>query len=379
LTARATDSAGTVSSSSPVTIAIAADGDGTLPNPWGAVRLGASQKPDTVKYSGGLFTIRAGGGELRGAFDSGYFVAQPLEGDGQITARVGEIVSEDSPNAVTGIMIRESLAGDARYAALLVGKESTEFLRRWEPASWVAAIDVAHGLPCYLRLVRTGKNFKAYVSDNGSSWQMVGSEQVPLSPQVYVGVITTSRSEEGMCHVSIDHVTVEEGGVPMEATTSGVKTRGGSFVAGEIRKADEQQIVVAPKRGPKITFSPAEVARIVFKPVPAELATNIGTGRTGVLLSAGDFFEGDFTSFQDGKTMVSSVVFGMKRFESHEVLAAVLHDVNDEPASALHVRTVDGSVYAPRKIRLDGGRLILADEAVGEVSVSVRDVVEIGR
>ena len=60
----------------------------------------------------------------------------------------------------------------------------------------------------------------------------------------------------------------------------------------------------------------------------------------------------------------------------------VLHGQEDgeaPPNAALHVHTVDGSVYAPTSLKLENGRLWLTDPAVGEVSVSVRDVAEIGK
>jgi len=120
------------------------------------------------------------------------------------------------------------------------------------------------------------------------------------------------------------------------------------------------------------------VARVVFKPIPSELAANFGTGRTGVLLSTGDFFEGEFREYRDAKASVDSVVFGIKTFESHEVLAAILHKVSAPPAS-FRVQTTDGSVYLPTALKLENARLQFTDPTAGDISVSVRDVAEIAR
>ena len=378
LTARATDNAGTITASLPVMVNIGANGSGSLPVPWGSMRLGAMERRDSSSYSGGLFTIRAGGGELRGAFDSGYFIAQPLEGDGQITVRVGEISSDTTPNAITGVMFRESLSGDARYFALLTGKAGTEYLCRREPASWVAANDINRTSPCYLRLVRLGKFFKAYVSDNGSSWQLVGSDQLNLGSHAFVGLITTSRADDEMCTATVDHVQVQAGSPPMESTTAGVQTRGGTFLAGDIQKAEETQVLLRRHRGKNITVPAGNIARIFLRPVPLELSAGIGRGHSGVLLANGDFYEGDFRGIKDGRVIVDSVVFGLRTFESNELLAIALHDVADDGKHAA-VRTGDGSVYLPATLSIEGGRIVMQDESAGRISASIRDVVEIRR
>ena len=354
----------------------ARNGSGTLPEPWGSLRLGALDRSDSSAYVGGVFTVHSAGGEIRGAYDSAYYLAQPLDGDGQITARIGDISCENAPTAVAGLMIRETLSGDSRYAAVLAGKQGIEFLRRWDPGSWVAANDVSRTVPCYLRLVRAGKNFKAYVSDNGATWQLVGSEQVPLGTQAFVGLIATSRSEEAGSTATIDHVRVVTGATPMEAAASGLKMRGGSFLAGEIRRADEKQIVLARPRGAALTFTPAEVSRILLRPVPLELAPSLAAGKPGMLLASGDFVEGDFRALKDGRVTLDSIVFGPQRVESEKVLAIVLHDsaaILKKP----HIATTDGSLYVPRSIKLDAGRLWIDDESAGSFSVSLRDVVEI--
>ena len=375
LTARATDAAGTITASLPVLVNVGANGSGSLPPPWGSIRLGAMERRDSSSYSGGMFTMRAGGGELRGAFDSGYFIAQPLDGDGQITVRIGEVSTDATPNAVAGVMLRESLSGDSRYAAILAGKEGTEFLCRREPASWVAANDFSRTVPCYLRLVRLGKLLKAYASENGTSWQLVGSDQLAIGTQAYIGIVSTSRAEDEVSTATIDHVQVQAGAPPMDATVPGVRTRGGSFLAGEIEKSTDTKTILRRLHGRSLTLDSGDIARIYLRPVPLELASAIGRERTGVLLATGDFYEGDFRGIEDGgRVNIESVVFGLKTFENREVLAVVLHD-SVEGGSQGEVRLVDGSVYLPKSTKVDGGRLLLTDEIAGEFSVSIREVV----
>ena len=117
-----------------------------------------------------------------------------------------------------------------------------------------------------------------------------------------------------MCTVSADHVNIEAGPPPMDASASGVRMRNGSFIAGWIGKADASQVVVSRQSQKKLTLGDAYIARIMMRPVPMELAANIGRGRTGVLLASGDFYEGEFREVRDGRVTVDSVVFGVRTF-----------------------------------------------------------------
>jgi hypothetical protein len=157
-----------------------------------------------------------------------------------------------------------------------------------------------------------------------------------------------------------------------------VKTRGGSFLAGEIGKAEESKMTLRRIRGKNLALASTDIARIYLRPVPLELSANIGRGRTGVLLAGGDFYEGEFRGIKDGRVTVDSVVFGSRTFENQDLLAVVLHDVTDEGKHA-EVRTSDGSVYAMKDVTLEHGRVQMHDELAGDFSVSVRDVVEIRR
>ena len=73
---------------------------------------------------------------------------------------------------------------------------------------------------------------------------------------------------------------------------------------------------------------------------------------------------------------MDSVDFGLKAFEPQDVLAIVLHDVTEEGHHA-HVHTTDGSVYSPKSVTIDHGRIRLDDESAGQLSLSIRDLDEI--
>ena len=88
------------------------------------------------------------------------------------------------------------------------------------------------------------------------------------------------------------------------------------------------------------TLAAEQVVRLVFVPVPPDLATP--SGNTGVLLANGDFIDGEVTAIAmqnvewprppQLKVTVRSVVFGSRSFEvAKEVVAVDLAAVSPRP------------------------------------------------
>ena len=55
-----------------------------------------------------------------------------------------------------------------------------------EPDAWFSP-------PGWVRLVRTGDLFEAYQSLNGTAWDKIGSDTIPMGETVYVGLAATSQ------------------------------------------------------------------------------------------------------------------------------------------------------------------------------------------
>ena len=67
-----------------------------------------------------VITLNGAGRDRYGAQDAFYFASQPLSGNGQIVARLDSLQLYWDNRA--GVMIRESLAPDARYVSLAILK-----------------------------------------------------------------------------------------------------------------------------------------------------------------------------------------------------------------------------------------------------------------
>ena len=121
----------------------------------------------------------------------------------------------------------------------------------------------------------------------------------------------------------------------------------------------------------------ADVARVLFQP---EFEANALTaGRAGVLLSNGDFIDGDFRGIEAGCVKINSVLLGQRRYELNRKVAAVLlRDVTTHPAP-LEVATHDGSLWRPERLAFEQDTLVLSTPLLGEWRIPADELLEIRR
>jgi hypothetical protein len=115
-----------------------------LPSPWQSADVGAGLR-GASGANGSQICVHAAGADIWGTNDSFHFVYLPLTGDGRISARVLRMDATDA-NAKAGVMLRESLAANARHLALnCMPRQTVEFLARTNPggstiSSWSPAL-----------------------------------------------------------------------------------------------------------------------------------------------------------------------------------------------------------------------------------------------
>jgi hypothetical protein len=139
-----------------------------------------------------------------------HFVYTSLQGDGQIIARVVSATSTCS------VMIRDSLSDSSKHASMVIDCTFSS------PSTWFYATGMGllaenvvdlEGLPYWIRLDRKGNSFTGYISPTGNhdSWIEIGSAQVSMGIETYIG-LTVSSSIRSMMLTSgegvFDNVTV---------------------------------------------------------------------------------------------------------------------------------------------------------------------------
>jgi type II secretory pathway pseudopilin PulG len=159
-----------------------------------------------------VWTIEGSGADLGPlhSTDEFHFVYQSLSGDGQIIARVVSIENTGA-YAKAGVVIRETLNGNSRYAGILVTPNNGVFFQSRSVTGGSTSYNwpgYSAQAPCWLKVIRSGNTFSGYVSTNGSTWAQVGSSvSIALATDTYIGMAVCSSNDGVLCTAVIDNVT----------------------------------------------------------------------------------------------------------------------------------------------------------------------------
>jgi regulation of enolase protein 1 (concanavalin A-like superfamily) len=183
-----------------------------LPAPRVTADIGSVGLAGSANWDAGTYTISGSGAGVYASSDAFRYVYQPSNGDCSITVRV-QSLTNTTVSAKTGVMIRESLAANARCAGVYVTPSSgIQFIWRSTAGSMVS-IATKTGLvaPYWVRITRTGNTFKAFYSSNSSSWtQLSTNKSISMAASSYLGTAVTS----GTTSASSTGVITNESAVP---------------------------------------------------------------------------------------------------------------------------------------------------------------------
>jgi len=167
----------------------------TSPN-WTGVDIGAVSATGSYSVNGTTFTVRGSGADIWNRADEFYYAYRTLAGDGEITAQVASISNTDAWTKA-GVMMRESLAANSRYATMLVtpGKGAA-FQYRLSTGGSAAPNgdgDLTVKAPFWVRVKRQGASVSGYTSPDGANWTLRKTVTLTsLASTVYVGLAVSS-------------------------------------------------------------------------------------------------------------------------------------------------------------------------------------------
>jgi regulation of enolase protein 1 (concanavalin A-like superfamily) len=182
---------------------------GPVPAPWLEADVGVvTPDPGSALYDSGTqtFTVDGGGYDIWGTHDDFHYVHQPLDGDGQITARVtSQTVTHDSAKA--GVMIKESTTPFTPYSFLGI-TPTKGYKFQWNFLNQSVS-GGAFTLPDgWVRLTRVGDVITASRSADGVTWTQVTQKTVPMGSSATIGLFVTSHDAGEMGTATFDHVSV---------------------------------------------------------------------------------------------------------------------------------------------------------------------------
>ena len=180
----------------------------SLPSPWLRADIGNVSLAGSAGFDNGTFTISGSGDDIWNAADAFTYVYQPISGDVDIRARVSDM-SYTTAWSKAGVMIRETLNSNSKHAMVVVTPaKGLAFQRRAVTGGLTAHTGSIGAPPYWVRLVRRGNTFTAYRSAFGSTWTVMGSVNIAMMSNVFVGLPVTSNNYSALCTATFSGVAL---------------------------------------------------------------------------------------------------------------------------------------------------------------------------
>ena len=144
------------------------------------------------------YTVSAGGTNMWANTDQFHFLWKKIKGDFMITATVRFVGKGTDPHRKIGIIAREKLTADSKYAdACVHGDGLTSLQFRNAHAAQTEQVPIDSSLPTEIEFQRVGNLFTFSAAPFGENYKSV-SKEVPLSEEVYAGIFLCSHNGDVM-------------------------------------------------------------------------------------------------------------------------------------------------------------------------------------
>ncbi len=278
-------------------------GEQNLLAPWTSEDVGSVAAGGGARQQSNSFILQAAGTGLTPALDGFHFVFQSITGDGEIVARVKDL-SSTSRRGQAALMIRQTLGPESAHAAVIFNEREAPVFQyrvsKKRPNPLLRGTKVTP--PCWLKLERHGKFYIGSISADGHEWKVVGSQTITLAPtrnrddQWYVGLGVSSSTNNALCTVHFDEVSIFSKGIKAEMFSDEFKTLTKAIVLPGFNPsgrswADDRPVAIRwtgqwiPPYTEKYSFSirGPEEARFWVNGIPVSSTT--GSGQQTVALS----------------------------------------------------------------------------------------------
>lgn len=280
-----------------------------LPGNWTGANIGSTGNFGSQCYlsATGTYSVTGGGSLTSTSTDGFRFVYATLTGNGSITAKVNSLTTTNNNKA--GVMIRESLANNARSASALIVRASgawrCQFIRRTTAGSnaTITQPNTTTTPPYWIRVTRSGNTFTTHRSSNGSSWSQIGSSTIAMANTTYIGLAVASGSTTAGATASISNVSTT-GAVTLLGTDDREDEHAPVTVVATVEEPSKLHLDVYPNPG----NDRINVKIQVEKPARVDLQVMDILGRTVLQMPAADIAAGDsFQAVEIPETMPKGV------------------------------------------------------------------------
>jgi regulation of enolase protein 1 (concanavalin A-like superfamily) len=165
-----------------------------LPSGWANADIGSPVLSGSTTHDGDSFTLRGGGAGIHSTADKFQFAYRTFTGDIDMIVRVADLQTTTGQG---GLMIRESLSANAPTVIVALRAAGNVAFQVRARAGRKMSIEVtpAASTAVWLRLVRTGKTFRAYSSREGATWTLLTSATITMNATALIGLAVSSHDE----------------------------------------------------------------------------------------------------------------------------------------------------------------------------------------
>jgi hypothetical protein len=187
-----------------------ASGSG-LPSPWADTDVGAVGVAGSASYAGGVFTVNGSGTDIYGTSDQFNYVYQPVPGNGTLIARVASQTNTGSSNSKAGLIWKASTTSGSPYFLIAVNSSGVVKVQ-WNFNTSVQAATTYAFPNVWMKMVRSGTTFTAFLSPDGSSWTQVASATLSTIPTgATLGLAECSHVNTKLGTATFDNVSFTPG------------------------------------------------------------------------------------------------------------------------------------------------------------------------
>jgi autotransporter-associated beta strand protein len=183
---------------------------GFLPMLWKGVDVGAVGIAGSSSDTAGTYTIVGSGADVGGTADACQFASMNFAGDVEIKVRVASQTNTNA-SAKAGVMMRDGTGAGAVNVFVALTPGGFTFQTRSAAGGSTTTFGSAASNTApnnWVRLVRAGSVFTAYVSSDGTNWTTIGSAQtVSMASTVSVGLAVTSHNNAATSTAVFDNVS----------------------------------------------------------------------------------------------------------------------------------------------------------------------------
>lgn len=192
--------------------------------------IGSISPTPTAVHNAGTWTLTAAGiGVNNNTAEECVFEGAALAGDADLTVKLDAFTSANE-FSTSGIMIRETLAQGAIFAALYVQPSALahglQVKRRNVTGGVGTNVASVNSLTsAWVRLTRAGNNITASYSTDGNTFTDIATIALPMASTAYWGLFLSSQTAGSTCTSTIREVNLNEvADVSFTITTTGTHT-----------------------------------------------------------------------------------------------------------------------------------------------------------